>query len=208
MRSSLRRPAQTTDMDAEVRVRERRAGRNAIAQDPVGADRRRPTSPGREARSQRMIRKAPAPGALVTARRAWQMSHYLLRRPITTARTLPRSPASRRGRGSSSTSEPAPGPPRCRSGTLGPRPLPGRWGRPRTTKAPTCGAFAYMRRRGLEPPPGYPGPGPQPGNPAVISVRAALDRTNRPDPRTIRTHRTIWMLPRMWPPARGVDGSR
>ena len=28
-----------------------------------------------------------------------------------------------------------------------------------------------MRRRGLEPPPGYPGPGPQPGNPSVISVQ-------------------------------------
>jgi hypothetical protein len=27
-----------------------------------------------------------------------------------------------------------------------------------------------MRRRGLEPPPGYPGPGPQPGNSRVISV--------------------------------------
>src|SRR5215210_6825126 len=27
-----------------------------------------------------------------------------------------------------------------------------------------------MRRRGLEPPPGYPGPGPQPGNAGVISV--------------------------------------
>ena len=27
-----------------------------------------------------------------------------------------------------------------------------------------------MRRRGLEPPPGYPGPGPQPGNSSVISV--------------------------------------
>jgi hypothetical protein len=28
-----------------------------------------------------------------------------------------------------------------------------------------------MRRRGLEPPPGYPGPGPQPGNAGVISVQ-------------------------------------
>jgi hypothetical protein len=27
-----------------------------------------------------------------------------------------------------------------------------------------------MRRRGLEPPPGYPGPGPQPCHPGVISV--------------------------------------
>ena len=43
---------------------------------------------------------------------------------------------------------------------------------PETTKAPPCGAFAAMRRRGLEPPPGYPGPGPQPGNPSVISVRS------------------------------------
>ena len=44
-----------------------------------------------------------------------------------------------------------------------------------------------MRRRGLEPPPGYPGPGPQPGNPGVISVlcvqivqpRARNGRTGR-----------------------------
>jgi hypothetical protein len=102
----------------------------------------------------------------------------------------------------------APGPPRCRRGTLGTRPLPGRWARPRTTKAPTCGAFAYMRRRGLEPPPGYPGPGPQPGNPGVISVRIAPDRPHRPETRTIRTHRTIWMLPRMLPraSARSVPG--
>ena len=37
-----------------------------------------------------------------------------------------------------------------------------------------------MRRRGLEPPPGYPGPGPQPGNSGVISVRIAPDRPNVP----------------------------
>jgi hypothetical protein len=61
---------------------------------------------------------------------------------------------------------------------------------------PSC-----MRRRGLEPPPGYPGPGPQPGNSGVISVRIAPDRPNRPGMRTIRTLRTIWMLPRMLPRA-------
>ena len=54
-----------------------------------------------------------------------------------------------------------------------------------------------MRRRGLEPPPGYPGPGPQPGNTALISVRFAPDRPNRPEARTIWTHWTIWMLSRM-----------
>ena len=53
-----------------------------------------------------------------------------------------------------------------------------------------------MRRRGLEPPPGYPGPGPQPGNSTVISVRCVPDRPYRPGARTIWTHRTIWMLPR------------
>ena len=58
-----------------------------------------------------------------------------------------------------------------------------------------------MRRRGLEPPPGYPGPGPQPGNSVVISVRIAPDRPYRPALRTIRTHRTIRMLPRMLPRA-------
>ena len=51
-----------------------------------------------------------------------------------------------------------------------------------------------MRRRGLEPPPGYPGPGPQPGNPGVICVRIVPDRPYRPE---TRTHRTIWMLPRV-----------
>ena len=41
---------------------------------------------------------------------------------------------------------------------------------PTGTKKPRkCGAFT-MRRRGLEPPPGYPGPGPQPCNPGVRSV--------------------------------------
>src|SRR3954447_2630001 len=33
-----------------------------------------------------------------------------------------------------------------------------------------------MRRRGLEPPPGYPGPGPQPDSGGVLSVQTALDR--------------------------------
>jgi hypothetical protein len=64
-----------------------------------------------------------------------------------------------------------------------------------------------MRRRGLEPPPGYPGPGPQPGNPGVISVRIAPDRPYRPVSRTIRTQRTVWTLPRMLPRPRAVDGS-
>ena len=67
-----------------------------------------------------------------------------------------------------------------------------------TTKAPLQG-LRVMRRRGLEPPPGYPGPGPHPGNPGVISVRIAPDRPHRPGMRTIRTDRTIWMLPRMLP---------
>src|SRR3954465_4858196 len=33
----------------------------------------------------------------------------------------------------------------------------------RKRKDPPARAFRLMRRRGLEPPPGYPGPGPQPG---------------------------------------------
>jgi len=33
-----------------------------------------------------------------------------------------------------------------------------------------------MRRRGLEPPPGYPGPGPQPDPGGAPSVQTALDR--------------------------------
>src|SRR5215207_1814518 len=35
--------------------------------------------------------------------------------------------------------------------------------RPTNEKAPRLAGLSPMRRRGLEPPPGYPGPGPQPG---------------------------------------------
>src|SRR5215210_4836888 len=35
--------------------------------------------------------------------------------------------------------------------------------RPPNEKAPRLAGLSLMRRRGLEPPPGYPGPGPQPG---------------------------------------------
>jgi len=63
-----------------------------------------------------------------------------------------------------------------------------------------------MRRRGLEPPPGYPGPGPQPCRPGVRCVRIAPERPMRPGSRTIRTGRTIWMLPRMLPrPVEATD---
>ena len=61
-----------------------------------------------------------------------------------------------------------------------------------------------MRRRGLEPPPRKPGPGPQPGNPSVTSVLIAPDRPFCPRIRTIRTYRTLWMLPRMLPRATGT----
>ena len=60
-------------------------------------------------------------------------------------------------------------------------------------KSPATRGFRDMRRRGLEPPPGYPGPGPQPGNSTVISVRDVPDRPYRPGARTMRTHRTIWI---------------
>ena len=62
-------------------------------------------------------------------------------------------------------------------------------------KSPDLRGLRSMRRRGLEPPPGYPGPGPQPGNSTVISVRCVPDRPYRPAAGTMRTHRTIWMLP-------------
>ena len=40
----------------------------------------------------------------------------------------------------------------------------------RNAESPTYAGLSRVRRRGLEPPPGYPGPGPQPCNPAVRSV--------------------------------------
>src|SRR5918995_5119494 len=40
--------------------------------------------------------------------------------------------------------------------------------------------LSYMRRRGLEPPPGYPGPGPQEDLRGVRCVRLALERRFRP----------------------------
>jgi hypothetical protein len=70
-------------------------------------------------------------------------------------------------------------------------------------KSPAERGFAEVRRRGLEPPPGYPGPGPQPGNPAVRCVHSVPDRPLHPRFWTIWTHRTIWMLPRMLPRAWG-----
>jgi hypothetical protein len=76
---------------------------------------------------------------------------------------------------------------------------PPRRARPNQRKSPATRGLYDMRRRGLEPPPGYPGPGPQPGNPGVRSVRCVPDRPYRPGARTMRTHRTIWMLPRMLP---------
>ena len=77
----------------------------------------------------------------------------------------------------------------------------------RTDKSPDLRGLRVMRRRGLEPPPGYPGPGPQSGDAGVISVRTAPNRPYRPGARTIRTHRTIWMLPRMLPRAGTAGGA-
>jgi hypothetical protein len=51
---------------------------------------------------------------------------------------------------------------------------PSKRSRSRTTKAPRTRGFQKVRRRGLEPPPGYPGPGPQPCNPGVRSVQCVL----------------------------------
>jgi hypothetical protein len=75
-------------------------------------------------------------------------------------------------------------------------------------KSPDTRGFAAMRRRGLEPPPGYPGPGPQPGAAGVLCVHCVPDRPLRPRFWTIWTHRTIWMLPRMLPRPAGQSRRR
>src|SRR6187431_3352616 len=47
-------------------------------------------------------------------------------------------------------------------------------------RKPRCAGLSLVRRRGLEPPPGYPGPGPQPGastNSAIgARATASIDR--------------------------------
>ena len=50
-------------------------------------------------------------------------------------------------------------------------PPPSRHQRPTRQKSPANAGLFEVRRRGLEPPPGYPGPGPQPCNPGVRSVQ-------------------------------------
>ena len=67
-------------------------------------------------------------------------------------------------------------------------PEPSQTGRPRWAarfrrvvyeNAPQVRGFRTMRRRGLEPPPGYPGPGPQPCHPSVRSVQIVPGRPER-----------------------------
>jgi hypothetical protein len=67
---------------------------------------------------------------------------------------------------------------------------------PKNDKSLTIAGLSFMRRRGLEPPPGYPGPGPQPGEPGVMPVQIPVDH---PAAWTIWTYWPIWMLPRMLP---------
>ena len=59
--------------------------------------------------------------------------------------------------------------------------------------------LSRVRRRGLEPPPGYPGPGPQPCHPGVRYVQIVRQRPERARIWTQWTVWTIWMLPRMLP---------
>jgi hypothetical protein len=77
----------------------------------------------------------------------------------------------------------------------------------RNDKSPALAGLSQCRR-GLEPPPGYPGPGPQPGNASVRCVQTALDRPDRRAAWTSWTHRTIWMLPRMLPRPRPCSRRR
>src|SRR3954471_13565331 len=65
-----------------------------------------------------------------------------------------------------------------------------------------------MRRRGLEAPPSYPGPGPQPCRLKRRSVQIVQERPDRMVAWTIWTHQTIWMLPPMLPRLAGRRGRR
>src|SRR5829696_2679773 len=53
---------------------------------------------------------------------------------------------------------------------------PHRRDRPREREKPRRAGLFEVRRRGLEPPPGYPGPGPHPDSGGVLSVQTALER--------------------------------
>jgi hypothetical protein len=71
--------------------------------------------------------------------------------------------------------------------------------RPKNDKSPAMRGLRVMRRSGLEPPPGYPGPGPQPDSSGAVSVRYVPDRPHRPAAGTIWTDWTFWMLSRTLP---------
>ena len=73
---------------------------------------------------------------------------------------------------------------------------PGGGERPRTRKSPANAGLSLMRRRGLEPPPGYPGPGPQPlvtrvSDPSYASISsrtsALLDASDAMDDLDVAT---------------------
>ena len=59
-------------------------------------------------------------------------------------------------------------------------PPPSRHKRPTRRKSPANAGLSRMRRRGLEPPPSNPGPGPQPCNPGVRSVQIVRRCPERP----------------------------
>ena len=112
--------------------------------------------------------------------------------PGSASSDLGEGPAGRETRGSRLVRSPRAcvrGAPRSRSSTTGSPTT-----NPRNEK-PADAGLHDMRRRGLEPPPGYPGPGPQPGRASARCVRIAPDRPDRLGAWTMWTHWAIWMLP-------------
>jgi hypothetical protein len=128
--------------------------------------------------------KWPAGAALVAPEPRWRASLSLAAWPLKMrslgfASTTTLVPSKRRGSGGTFAASQDPLPSRRRGGWATRAAGEVRAGRDVARTGKPSRGFPVMRRRGLEPPPGYPGPGPQPGHRGVISVRSASQHPPR-----------------------------